>query len=138
MIFYGKSKDPYGMKTKIKIVSLAAIPVILLAILAACSSCTLFMPNWSPAADPLKSWSRDEETNPAFDKAIKDDYQNYLTKNECAPIDTPSYYEDGTGRHAVKIPVETRDRDLVTYIFIYDKMDQRTKVLKYYNGHTSC
>ena len=138
MIFHGKSKDPYGMKTKIKIASLAAIPVILLAILAACSSCTLFMPNWSPAADPLKSWSRDEETNPSFDKAVKDDYQSYLKKSECDPIDGPYFYEDGTGQHAVKVLTEAASHDLILYVFIYDKAGQRTRVLKYYNGHTSC
>jgi hypothetical protein len=117
---------------------------------------------WPPAADPLKGWNSwcqwDEESHPAIfgfhgtilvnppqpakhsplDKAIKDNYQNYLQKHGCIPIETPSFYEDGTGQHAVKVQIETMDRDLIVYIFIYDRSNSRTKAMKFFYGHTSC
>jgi hypothetical protein len=122
----------------------------------------MFMAKWPPAVDPLKGWNSwcqyDEESHPAIygfhetilvnqaqpakhsplDKAIKDDYQNYLKKHGCIPIEIPSFYEDGTGQHAVKVQIETMDRDLIVYIFIYDKSNTRTKLMKFFYGHTSC
>jgi hypothetical protein len=123
----------------------------------------MFMTKWPPAADPLKGWnswsSDDEESHRAsygyrgtipvqraqaarhtpLDKAIKDDYQSYLGKDE------PGYYtrevlfyEDGTGQHAIRVQIYTRDRDSFYYIFIYGKSNVRLKVMKYYHGHNSC
>jgi len=120
------------------------------------------MAKWPPAVDPLKGWNSwttyDEESHPAsygyhgtilvqraqpathfpLDKAIKDDYQNYLHNHPSNPIEIPLFYEDGTGQHAVKVEVETYDRDEIVYIFIYDKSNTRTKLMKFYVGHTSC
>ena len=70
-----------------------------------------------------------------IDKAIKEDYQNYLKTNGCIPLEGPSFFKDGTGQHAVQIQVETMDSDLIVYIFIYDKSNNRMKIKKYYNGH---
>ncbi len=120
-------------------------------------------PKWPPAVDPLKGWkswsSYDEDAHAAvygyhgtilvqraqpakhapLDKGIKDDYQNYLGKDE------PGYYtmevlffEDGTGQHAVRVQTYTRDNDSYYYIFIYGKSNVRVKVMKYYYGHYSC
>ena len=120
--------------------------ILIIAIFALCSSCsTMFMANWPPSVDPLKGWNSweeyDETSHPAMygyhgtilvqrplpqkhsplDKAIKDDYQNYLHEHPSNVIEIPLFYEDGTGQHAVKIEVETYDRDEIVYIFIYDK-----------------
>jgi hypothetical protein len=135
---------------------------VILSILVFCSSCS-HVPRWPPAVDPLKGWKSwrpyDEESNPPIyadkgrsvvqralpathtplDKAIKDDYEQYLEKDE------PRYYameilffEDGTGQHAVRVQTFTRDRDSYYYIFIYDESNARVEVLKYYYGHLSC
>ena len=134
--------------------------ILIVAVLALCSSCsTMFMAKWPPAVDPLKGWNSwceyDEESHPAIygyhgtilvqraqpakhsplDKTMKDDYQNYLKKHGGIPIEIPSFYEDGTGQHAVKVQIETMDRDSIVYIFMYDKSNMRAKVLKFYYGH---
>ncbi len=120
------------------------------------------MAKWPPAADPLKGWNSwypdDEESHPAvyglrgtilvnkaqpakhspLDKATKDDYQNYLQKHGWIPIEIPSFYEDETGQHAVKVQIENYDHDMIVYIFKYDKSNTRTRIMKYYYGHTFC
>jgi len=141
-----------------------AHPIFVVAILALCSSCsTTFTAKWPPAVDPLtgwKSWSPyEEESHPAIygyhetilvqkaqpathtplAKAIKDDYQNYLGKDEPGYYTMEvSYFEDATGQHAVRVQTYTRDRDSFFYVFIYDKSNVRVQVLKYYYGHYSC
>jgi hypothetical protein len=136
--------------------------ILIVAILALCSSCSIFMASWPPAVDPLKGWNSwsplEEESHPAIsgsqgtrlinspraakhsplDRAINDDYQNYLQKHGCIPIEIPTFYENGTGQHAIKVQIETLDRDLIVYIFIYDQSNTRTKVMKFFYGHTSC
>ena len=120
------------------------------------------MAKWPPAVDPLKGWNSwceyDEESHPAsygfhgtilverarpathspLDKAIKDDYQNYIKKHQSIPVDIPLFYEDGTGQHAVKVETEDNNDDVIFYIFIYDKSNIRIKLMKYYFGHMSC
>jgi uncharacterized protein YceK len=113
-----------------------------------------------PSVDPLKDWKSwsqwDEESHPAIfggpakrlvnpaypathsplDQAIKDDYENFIKGKNFrygpeygGSID---FFEDGTGKHAVKIVRAIDDgRDSVTYILIYDKSDVRIKVIKY-------
>lgn len=115
-----------------------------------------------PSVDPLKDWKSwsqwDEESHPAsygfhgtilverarlathspLDKAIKDDYQKYLQKHEPGYFgDLPSFYENGTGQHAVKIQIG-RNGYYRVYIFIYDKSNVRTKIIRYANGGYAC
>ena len=138
--------------------------ILIVAILALCSSgCTIFMAKWPPSVDPLKGWNSwceyDEESHPAsygyhgtilvqraqpakhspLDKVIKDDYQNYLQKHEPGyfSVEGAIFYEDGTGQHAVKIEVGRGGRYKV-YIFIYDKSNVRTKIIKYPQGGYAC
>ncbi|MGA2280588.1 MAG: hypothetical protein ABSG80_09825 [Verrucomicrobiota bacterium] len=116
------------------------------------------MAKWPPAVDPLKGWNSwceyDEESHPAsygfhgtilverarpathsaLDKAIKDNYQNYLQKHEPGYFsELPSFYEDGTGQHAVEIRIG-RDDEYTVYIFKYDKSNVRIKVMKFSDG----
>jgi len=118
-----------------------------------------FMP---PSVDPLKGWNSwnpgDEEPRPAgfyerttptssntlppkhsrLDKAIKDDYQSYLKKHEPAYFERDtSFYEDKTGRHAVKVQIG-RSGYYRVYIFWYDKNNVRAKVIWYANGGYAC
>src|SRR6266480_3621252 len=117
--------------------------ILIVAILALCSSCSMFMAKWPPAVDPLKGWNSwreyDEESHPeiygyhgtilvqqaqpakhsSLDKVIKDDYQNYLQKHEPGyfSVEGAKFYEDGTGQHAVKIDVGRNGRYTV-YFFL--------------------
>jgi plasmid replication initiation protein len=106
--------------------------------------------------NPLKSWKWlgwiqaeqttgrlavvvDVKTTIYPDKAITDDYQNFiktLPKEESYMITdiTTTFYEDRTGQHAVniEIPIDGKYRD---YALIYDKSNKRTKLIKYSRGH---
>jgi hypothetical protein len=131
--------------------NIKARTILIVAILALCSSCSNFMAKWPPAVDPLKgwnSWSPDDEvlwpamfssparppTHSPLDKRIKDNYQSYLQKHEPGYFsESPSFYEDGTGQHAVKIRIG-RDDDYTIYIFIYDKHNVRTKIMRFADG----
>ena len=74
----------------------------------------------------------------ALDKAIKEDYQNYLQKHEPGYFDSgPTYFEDGTGQHGVELQVG-RNGFYKIYIFIYDKSNKRIKVIKYADGGYAC
>jgi uncharacterized protein YceK len=127
---------------------------------------SLYLPsdlaNQPPSVDPLKGWNSwppwDEESQPAgsynkatkiwsetrppkhppLDQAIKDDYQKYLDKHEPGYFAYgPTYFEDGTGRHAVKIQVG-RNGFYKIYVFMYDKSNMRIKVIKYADGGYAC
>lgn len=140
------------------LMKMKARTILVMAVLAFCSSCSsIFIAKWPPAVDPLKGWnswsSDDEESHPSMffghsaqpakhtplNKGIRDDYQNYLGKDEPNYYTMElSYYEDGTGQHAVRVQTYTMDRDSYVFIFIYDKSNVRVKVKKYYYGHYSC
>jgi hypothetical protein len=128
----------------------------------------MFMAQWPPAVDPLKGWKSwsewDETSHPdvygphgryllqpgqrakhsPLDKAIKDDYKNYLQKHEPfyfvngpAFSDGPTFYEDGTGQHAVRIEVGSNGSYTV-YIFIYDDHNVRKKIMRFADGGYAC
>lgn len=116
--------------------------MVIVAMLALCPSCSKSMDKWSPAVDPLKGWNRwgehDVKHSP-LDKAIKDDYQNYLKKHEpnYFSVEGATFYEDGTGLHAVQITVG-RNGNYTFYIFMYDKHDARTKIMRFAKGGYAC
>ena len=89
-----------------------------------------------PAVDPLKDW---KSISSQPDNAITVDYQNYLQKHQPGyfVMDGVSFYEDGTGQHAVKITVG-REGYYTVYIFIYDKSNVRTKIIRWANGGYAC
>ena len=138
--------------------------ILVVAILALCSSCShMFMAKWPPAVDPLKGWNSwveyGEESHPAMygyhgtilvqraqparhsplDKAIKDDFQGYLQKHEPGyfSVEGASFYEDGTGQHAVKMDVG-RNGSYTIYIFMYDKHNARIRIMRFADGGYAC
>lgn len=127
-----------------------------------CAADTLFLPIglhnltlMPPKVDPLAGWNSwhesDEDSppvvqkthaakHPPLDKAIKDDYQSYLNKHEAGYfVSTLSltFHEDGNGNHAVSIQIGRNGRYWV-YIFIYDKDNVRTKIIRYISGAYAC
>jgi hypothetical protein len=121
----------------------------------------MFMAKWPPAVDPLQGWSSwqesDEESHPAIygypgtirvqaqpakhyslDRAIKDDFQNYLQKHEPGYFSEGAmFFEDGNGQRAVKIRVG-KGGCYTVYIFMYDKHRIRTKIMRFANGGYAC
>jgi hypothetical protein len=91
-------------------------------------------------SDPLKDWTfrpfpgweeppYGHNTN-HLDKAIIDDYQDFIAKNKLeiwSPI--TGFFEDGTGQHAVKIETY-KNHTSWYYILIYNKENKRINVIK--------
>jgi hypothetical protein len=81
--------------------------------------------------DPLAGWRFYKGDH--FDKAITDDYKNYIQK---LPPKVKYYidpysiwlFEDGAGQHAVKIEIPLNGT-YVEHILFYDKDDNRIKVI---------
>jgi hypothetical protein len=96
-----------------------------------------------PARDPLVAWTfrpfpgweappYGHNTN-RLDKAISDDYQDFIKKNELNPFGAiTGFYEDGTGQHAVEFAAFPLDQNATwNYVLIYDKENKRIKLIKY-------
>jgi hypothetical protein len=67
-------------------------------------------------------------------KVILDDYQDFYkrTTQEHPSWDFSSmqFCEDKTGRHAIKVSIETGPRDYTDFFLMYNKSDMRTKIIK--------
>jgi hypothetical protein len=94
-----------------------------------------------PAPDPLAGFHFSSLNNLNSNKAITDDYQNYIQnlppqgKKVTGPV---LFFEDGTGQHGISVEVFIGGTTSWTYIFIYDKEDKRTQAIKYrYNKYQS-
>jgi hypothetical protein len=92
--------------------------------------------------DPLAGWhilGSNLDTN----KAVSDDYHAYINKlppKEREHSYIINYFEDGTGRHAVSIGVSIDGLWQGTewwHVLIYDKENERIRVIKYKKGHYS-
>jgi hypothetical protein len=96
----------------------------------------------SQPTDPLAGWTSRgfDDYLPSLqrhhyhlDKAITDDYQNFIEKNKLDLFGAiTGFYEDGTGQHAVEFEAFP-DKQNATwhYVIIYDKENKRVKVIKY-------
>jgi hypothetical protein len=83
---------------------------------------------------PLAGWYSDGDIDSEHDQKIIDDYEAYAHKNWPKDHDfffsEVDFYEDGTGKHAVRIELEPGSRYYVEYYLIYDAKNVRTKVIK--------
>jgi len=83
---------------------------------------------------PLAGWYIDGDTESPHNQAIIDDYQAYAhkiwPKGHDFFFSEVDFYEDGTGKHAVRIELEPDLREYVEYYLIYDSNNVRTKVIK--------
>jgi hypothetical protein len=99
------------------------------------SGCSLFYPK--PTPDPLTGFHRADEADMDKNKAITDDYKDYIQKlspkwkKYFGPI---LYFEDGTGQHAVQIETDINGDEAWYHILFYDKDNKRIKVVKYFYG----
>ena len=61
-----------------------------------------------------------------------DDYQDYIQKvHPKKVVGDVSFFEDGTGQHAVSIEIFKNGNASLLYALIYDKESKRIKVIKY-------
>lgn len=89
-----------------------------------------------PARDPLEGWRYSGLTKLAANKAITDDYQDYiqnLSPEERRLVGWVEFFEDGTGQHAVKITINWHGT-WWRHVLIYDRDNNRIKVTKYKSG----
>ena len=87
----------------------------------------------APKPDPLAGW-KSASKNP--DQAITNDYQDYIQKLPPKGKDfvgSVIFFEDGTGQHAIDIGIGVNGR-WWRHILIYDKENNRIKVIKYKTG----
>jgi hypothetical protein len=88
--------------------------------------------------DPLAGWKFCYSDNPVrSNKTISDDYQKYistLSQREQKSIGSIDFYEDTTGQHAVRITI-LLDGTYWNHILVYDKDNNRIRVIKYVGGH---
>ena len=106
---------------------------------------------WNPADEGSRPAGLSDSKAPPpghapLDQAVTEDYKKFIKQLEIGRgrevKDLTGYgagfggsinfFEDDTGRHAVKIVVPCDNlSDLMTYILIYDKSDVRIKVISY-------
>jgi hypothetical protein len=80
---------------------------------------------------PLVGWYLDGGAASRHNQAITNDYQAYARKVwPQDPIIDVNFYENGAGRHAVRIELEPGSRTFVEYYLIYDANDVRIKVIR--------
>ena len=87
--------------------------------------------------DPLAGWSFSSLNNLNSNKAIADDYKGYIRQippEESKRAGLISYFEDGTGQHAVRITVSYNGATR-QHVLIYDKDNKRIKTIKYISSH---
>ena len=84
-----------------------------------------------PAPDPLAGWKSLGFESP--NKAITDDYQNYIQQHNMKGYAGPiQFFEDGTGQRAVQFEAFEHNKNASwQYALIYDKENKRIKVIKY-------
>jgi hypothetical protein len=92
-----------------------------------------------PTPDPLTGFHVSDLQNLDSNKAITDDYKDYIQKlspEERKFVAYIDYFENGTGQHAVKITIGLNGTNW-RHILIYDKDNKRIKTIKYISGHSA-
>jgi hypothetical protein len=105
---------------------------MLAAVLALGSGCNTS----KPAPDPLGGFHWCSLVNLENNKTITDDYKSYirtLSPDEQKYAGPILYFEDETGRHAVKIMIGVNGTSW-EHVLIYDKDNKRINAIKYTTG----
>ena len=89
--------------------------------------------NLKPEPDPLAGFYRADEANLAKNKAIVDDYEDYLQKlppKQQGPTQI-LFYENQAGQHAVWMEIfEGNENASWQHVLIYDRDNKRIKVVR--------
>lgn len=119
------------MKKITKLSSFAVIALTLCATVIFGCRCT------PKSSDPLAGFRIDALYTPNSNKAIEDDYKDYIQKlppDEKKYARVNGYYIDNAGEHAVVVEVDLNGTAWYHALF-YDKNNKRTKVTKYVGYH---
>ena len=138
-----------AMKYACYILILAALTLIV-----GCESTTDPIASWKstmPVGYKVGEMSADITPIPGY-KAISDDVQDFVnklpvdhlpdyvgggTRRWCYWISEATFYEDGSGQHAVKIKIYRRNH-FENYVLIYDKSNKRIKTIRFRSGSYAC
>jgi len=88
-------------------------------------------------SNPIEGW-KPASHNP--DPTIDKDYHDYINKQlsreekNSVSLYSPSFFEDGTGKHAIVIEIGLNGT-WWNRVLIYDQHDNRIKVVKYVSGY---
>jgi len=85
--------------------------------------------------NPIAGWQKDYGK---ADQSIVNDCQDYIHKlppEDKKYIGPMTFFEDGTGQHAVEIE-EALNGTWWFHVLIYDKDNKRIKTIKYVSGHS--
>src|ERR1019366_5234874 len=99
------------------------------------SGCSCSAPKLTP--DPLAGFHFSSLGNLDSNKAITDDYKDYVQKlspEEKKYMGPHEFFEDATGQHAIRMETDINGDQAWYHILIYDKDNKRIKVIKYYRG----
>ena len=114
--------------------SFAPIFLVLMAVLLLGFGCNTS----KPIPDPLAGFHRADEADMDKNKAITDDYKDYIQKfsqDEKAYLGPILYYENGQGQHIVTFEVDKHGKDVWDHYLFYDKNNKRIKTtIKYTNS----
>jgi hypothetical protein len=91
-----------------------------------------------PVPDPLTNFHFSSLNNLDSNKAISDDYKDYIQKlspEERKFMAYTEFFEDGTGQHAIKITIGLNHTNW-RHVLIYDKDNKRIKTIKYVSGNS--
>lgn len=121
---------------KIIILSLNNFWFALALFIALVSGCSCSAPK--PISDPLAGFHVAALYTPDTNKAITDDYKNYIQKlspDERAHVAGIEFFEDNNGQHSVRITIGL-GRSNWGHVLIYDSGNKRVKTIKYFIGHS--
>ena len=91
-------------------------------------------------SNPIAGWQPSSLVKLKKNQTINADYQDYIEKlppkvrNYVGGV---SFFQDGTGRHAVQVGVSMNGTHW-QHVLIYDENNKRLKVMKYVSGYYAC
>ena len=113
--------------------NLIRLPFLVLALIWIAGCATT-----KPIPDPLAGWKHADNLGEP-NETITKDYQAYIQQlPDDERFHSPVFYfEDGTGQYAIAFQVALNGSNW-RHILIYDKNNNRIKVIKYFSGHYRC
>lgn len=119
------------MKTMIKYFNCFGFVLALCVMIFSGCSCS------TPKPDPLAGFHASSLGNLDNNKAITDDYKDYIQKEKLQEyMPMVFFYENETAQHAVEIKFGINGANW-HHVLIYDKDNKRIKTIKYVSGHSA-
>jgi hypothetical protein len=118
---------------KIAQISMCSFSLIALALIVGCATTTNPLAGWT--FRPFQGYEPPPYGQNYYhlDQSIIDDYQDFIKKKGIVTAGAiTGFFEDGTGQRAVEFDAfEHHEFDSWRYVLIYNKENQRIKVIRY-------